>query len=220
MDEKINVETLATDEEIQQIDLNDLVGAMVSNVKEDIKTFDDLINLDFSFSREIPIGEIEDGLGDSVDAYIRFWNKQDEGILVGERKPIKLLINSPGGYLTDAFTIIDAIKMSKTPVIGVCTGTAYSGGFFILVCCDKRVAYPHASFLFHEGATSNGGTSSQFQNFAAFYKKQLDQLKDVVISNTKITEEEYKEIKKDDIWYDVNDALEKGIIDEVLEEFV
>ena len=206
--------------DVQEVDLSELVGAMVTNVKEDIKTFDDLVNLDFSFSREIPIGDIEDGLGNSVDAYIRFWNKQDEGIPVEERKPIKLLINSTGGYLADGLTIIDAIKMSKTPVIGICTGTAYSGGFFILISCDKRYAYPHASFLFHEGATSTGGTSGQFQNYAAFYKKQLDQLKEVVISNTKITEEEYKEIKKDDIWYDAKDGIEKGFVDKITEELV
>jgi len=206
--------------EEEEIDLNDLAHAMMTNIKDDIKSFDDLINLDFALNREISIGEIGDGLGDVVDAYIRFWNKQDEGISVEERKPIRLIIDSSGGYLIDALTIIDSIKMSKTPVIGICTGMAYSGGFFILISCDKRVAYPHASFLFHEGATSNGGTSSQFQNFAAFYKKQLNQLKDVVINNTKITEEEYKEIKKDDIWYDAQEALEKGIIDEILEEFV
>lgn len=206
--------------EEEEIDLNDLAHAMMTNIKDDIKSFDDLINLDFALNREISIGEIGDGLGDVVDAYIRFWNKQDEGIPVEERKPIRLIIDSSGGYLIDALTIIDSIKMSRTPVIGICTGMAYSGGFFILISCDKRVAYPHASFLFHEGATSNGGTSSQFQNFAAFYKKQLNQLKDVVINNTKITEEEYKEIKKDDIWYDAQEALEKGIIDEILEEFI
>ena len=206
--------------EIQNFDVSDLVEAMATNVKEDIKTFDDIINIDSATNREITIGEIEDGIGDAVESYIRFWNRQDWGKPIEERTPIKLMINSPGGYLTDAFTIIDAVKMSKTPVIGICTGTAYSGGFFILISCSKRYAYPHASFLFHEGATSNGGTSSQFQNFAAFYKKQLNQIKDIVINNTKITEEEYKEIKKDDIWYDTDEALEKGIIDEVLEEFI
>lgn len=206
--------------EIQEIDFNDIVESMISNVKDDIKSFDDYINLYGVLKRQIFIGEIEDGIGDSVDAYIRYWNEQDKDIPVEEREPIVLIINSVGGYLTDAFTIIDSIKLSKTPVIGICPGMAYSGGFFILISCDKRYAYPHASFLFHEGATSNGGTSSQFQNYAVFYKKQLDRLKDIVLSNTKITEEEYKEIKKDDVWYNTKEALEKGIIDEVLEEFI
>ena len=204
-----------------ELDLEDLIEIIKEKIKDDnITDFNSLVNLDSSIRREIFIGEITDGLGDIVDAYIRYWNRQDKDLAPESRKPIKLFINSCGGFLSDTMTIIDSIKMSKTPVIGICTGTAYSGGFFIFISCNERLAYPHASFLFHEGATSNGGTSGQFQNYAAFYKKQLDQLKDIVISNTKITEEEYKEIRKDDIWYDVNEAIEKGIVDEVMEEFV
>lgn len=203
-----------------EIDVEDLAEALMTNVKDDMKTFDDFLNLNSALNREILIGEIVDGLGVSVESYIRYWNKQDEGIPREDRKPIKIYIDSLGGMLTDSMTIIDAIKMSKTPVIGICTGCAYSGGFFIFISCDQRIAYPHSSYLFHEGATSTGGTSGQFQNYAAFYKKQLDQLKDIVLDNTDITEDEYRDIKKDDIWYDAKEALEKGIADIIAEDFV
>ena len=209
-----------SDFEIEEIDLSDLKEIMVKNVKEDIKDFNDLINLSSSLNREIVISDIDFGLGASVDALIRFWNYQDKDIPIGDRKPIKLYIDSNGGSLTDTLSIVDSVKMSKTPVIGVCTGTAYSGGFFILISCDKRIAYPHASFLFHEGATQNGGTSGQFENYTAFYKKQLNQLKEIVLQTTKIDEEEYQTIKREDIWYDAEEALKKGIIDEIAEEFI
>ena len=84
----------------------------------------------------------------------------------------------------------------------------------------KRFAYKSSSFLFHEGSTQTGGTSGQFENYTAFYKKQLDQLKDIVLNHTKITEEEYQQIKRDDVWYDANDGIEKGFIDEIAKEFV
>ena len=203
-----------------EIDIEELADALMTNVKDDMKSFDDFLNLNSALNREILIGEIVDGLGVSVESYIRYWNKQDEGIPREDRKPIKIYIDSLGGMLTDSLTIIDAIKMSKTPVIGICTGCAYSGGFFIFISCDQRIAYPHSSYLFHEGATSTGGTSGQFQNYAAFYKKQLDQLKDIVLDNTDISEDEYRDIKKDDIWYDAKEALEKGIADIIAEEFV
>lgn len=202
------------------MDTDNLIYVLEENVKGDINDFGDLVNLDSALSRSIVIGAIEDGTGLEVDSVIRYWNRQDEkrNISIDKREPIKLFIDSFGGSLTDALTIIDSIKMSVTPVIGICVGAAYSAGFFILISCKKRYAYPHASFLFHEGSTSNGGTAAQFANFAAFYKKQLNQLKDIVIKNTKITEEEYHDIKKDDVWYDVEEALEKGIIDEVVRE--
>lgn len=203
-----------------EIELDELVTALSNNMKEDIKDFDDLVNLDSALERNIIIGDIVEGLGTSVDGLIRYWNRYDEkhNIPVEEREPIKLYVDSYGGSLLDAFTIIDSIKLSKTPVIGITTGAAYSGGFFIFISCDKRYAYPHASFLFHEGATANSGTSSQFENYTAFYKRQLNQLKEIVILNTNITEEEYATIRKDDVWYDVADGIEKGFIDEIVEE--
>ena len=204
-----------------EFDLDDLMGAISNNVKEDVKNFEDLINLDGAARREAYIYDITSGTGTTIDGYIRFWNAYDKkhNIPVEDRTPIKLYIDSCGGNLTDTFTIIDSIKLSKTPVYCICLGTAYSGGFFIFISGHKRIAYPHASFLFHEGSTSTGGTSGQFANYAAFYKKQLDQLKQVVLENTNLTEEEYQNIKKDDIWYDVAEGVEKGFIDEVAKGF-
>ena len=208
--------------EIQTFDIDDLFNTMVDNVKEDVKSFEDLINLDGYLKREVYLGDISCGTGTNVDGFIRFWNDYDDkhNISIEERKPIKLYIDSGGGSLSDTFTIIDSIKLSKTPVWTICTGIAYSGGFFTFINGHKRFAYPRASFLFHEGSTSNGGTSSQFENYTAFYKKQLEQLKDIVLENTNISEEEYQTIKKEDIWYDVKDGIEKGFIDVVLKELI
>ena len=208
--------------EIQEFDIDDIIKATSKNVKEDIKTFEDLINIDGALDREVYIYDIVTGVGTTVDGYIRFWNSYDEkhNIPIEERKPIKIYIDSCGGNLSDTFTVIDSIKMSKTPIIGICTGAAYSGGFFIFISCPKRIAYPHASFLFHEGSTSNGGTASQFENYTAFYKRQLEQLKRVVLENTNISEDEYKDIKKDDIWYDAEDGIKKGFVDKIAEELI
>ena len=210
------------DYEIEEFDLDELFGHMKKNVTKDIKTFEDLMNLDGAIRREIYVYAIEDGLGSSIDGQIRFWNTYDNehNIPVEERKPIKIYIDSCGGSLADTLTIVDAIKMSKTPIYTIATGCAYSGGFFIFISGHKRIAYPHATFLFHEGSTSNGGTSSQFENYTAFYKKILLQLQEIVLNNTDISEEEYKEIHKEDIWYDTKDGIEKGFVDEIAEDFV
>ena len=208
--------------EIQEFDIDDLLKSVSKNVKEDMKTFEDLINIDGSINREIYIYDIMAGVGTTVDGYIRFWNNYDEkhNIPIEERKPIKIYIDSCGGSLTDTMTVIDAIKMSKTPVYTIALGCAYSGGFFIFISGHKRFAYPHASFLFHEGSTSSGGTSSQFENYTQFYKRQLEQLKNIVLENSNITEEEYKDIRKDDIWYDAEDGIKKGFVDVISTELM
>lgn len=203
-----------------EFDLTDIMNDLQSNVKKDSKKdFIDIVNLDSALNRILFLEDIEAGVGLSFDTQIRFWNRYDEAhnIPVEDREPIKVIIDSCGGSLTDAFIIIDAIRKSKTPVWTIAAGCAYSGGFFVLIAGDRRSGYKHSSYLFHEGSASNGGTSSQFENFTAFYKKQLEQLKEIVLSYTNISKEQYDKIKKEDIWYTATEALENGIIDEILE---
>lgn len=211
-----------TDYDIQEFDLDDLVDALAENVKDDIKTFEDVINLDGAVNREVYIGNICSGLGQTVEGYIRFWNKYDDkrNIPIEDRKPIKIYIDSNGGCLSDTFTMIDAIKLSKTPVWTICTGTAYSGGFFTFIAGHRRFAYDHASFLYHEGATATGADAGKFRNYAEFYQKELEQLKEVTLKHTKITPEEYKEHIKDDWWMTADEALKYGVCDEIAKEFV
>jgi len=202
--------------------LDDLLDILSENLKEDTKTFEDVLNLDGALHREVYLYDIKSGTGSSIDGYIRFWNQYDDdhNIPVNERKPIKIYIDSCGGSLTDTFTIIDAIKMSKTPVWTIAVGCAYSGGFFTFISGHKRFAYPHASFLFHEGSTQNGGTSGQFENYTAFYKRMLNHLKEITLANTNITEAQYQDIRKDDIWYTAEDGITEGFVDEILKELV
>ena len=208
--------------EIEIDDIDEFMSSIVKKTKEEAKTFEDIVILQSGLNRELYIGDIDDGVGSSIENYIRFWNNYDnkKEIPIEERKPIKIYIDSNGGCLTDTLTIIDAIKISKTPVYTITTGCAYSGGFFVFISGHKRFAYPNSTFLFHEGATSNGGTSGQFENYTTFYKRLLEKIKNVVLNNTNITAEEYAEIKREDIWYDAQDGVNKGFIDEIVGEFI
>lgn len=201
----------------EEIDLQDLLNTLGGNVKEDIATFDDIVNLDGAVNREIYLGSIVDGTGTTIDGYIRFWNAQDEkaGIPVEERKPIKIYIDSNGGCLVDTFTMIDSISLSKTPVWTICSGAAYSGGFFTFIAGHKRIAYPTASFMFHEGSTGNMADAGKFRNYADFYYKQLDKLKDITIKYSSISDEEYEKHKKDDWWFTADEGVEHGFVDEI-----
>ena len=205
--------------EIDGIELDELMSLLSNNLKDDVKSFDDIINLDEALDRTAYIGDITTVLGTTISSLIRFWNKWDDkhNIAIEDRKPIKLYINSNGGDLDGTFTIIDAIRLSNTPVWVINEGKAYSGGFFIFIAGHKRFAYEHSSFLYHEGSTGTQGTAGQFQNYTAFYKKQLDQLKDIVLKYTNITEEQYKEIHKDDYWMTAEEALQDCVCDVILE---
>jgi ATP-dependent Clp protease, protease subunit len=189
-----------------------------------VKSFGDLVSAKAAIqNREIYIGDIEYNTGADTDALIRYWNREDEknNIPVDQRDPIKLFINSCGGDLTETFIMIDAIKLSKTPVWTICSGCAYSGGFLTFIAGHRRIAYPSASFMFHEGATNSGGIDAgKFRNYADFYNVQLDQIKDIVLAQTEISEDYYKEHQKDDLWLTAKQAIELGACDEIAEDLM
>lgn len=207
---------------MEDFNLDELMDCLEDNIKEDIRGFEEVINLDGAANREVYIGDIVAGTGQTIEGYIRFWNRYDDmhKIPVDKRVPIKVYINSGGGLLGDTMTIIDAIEMSVTPVWTINTGAAYSGGFFSFIAGHKRIAYKHSTFLYHEGATGSSGDAGKFRNFADFYAKQLDQLKDITLKYTDMSEEYYKEHQRDDLWLTAIEALELGVCDEIAEAFV
>lgn len=197
----------------------DLFNKILSEKRDNVDMAT-VMDLSASMDREIHIPEVLEGCGGEVDLAIRYWNRLDEDmrIPVEEREPIKMYIDCAGGNITDAFCITDSIRQSKTPIHTIITATALSGGFIIAISGHKRIAYPHASFLFHEGSGGFGGDANKFANFASFYKKQIEQMKQIVLSRTNISEEYYKEIKNDDFWMTAQEAKELGCIDEIIGE--
>ena len=209
------------------MDFDELIGLMEAVAGEEIEkaneiSFSNVLTLSSALDRNIYLGDVIFGTGKEVDEQIRFWNRYDDAheIPLEEREPIKIYIDSCGGSLVETFTMIDSIKMSKTPVWTICTGAAYSGGFFTFIAGHKRFAYPLASFLYHEGATGTSADAGKFRNFAAFYEKQLKQLKDVVLKYTNIDEDTYERHIKDDWWFTSEEALEYGICDVISEELI
>lgn len=203
--------------------LNDLLGdSPVLQENSSKIDFEKILDYSNSLDRQLYIGDITEGVGIAVDTVIRFWNKYDEdhNTPITDRKPIRIYIDSPGGSLTDTLTVIDAIKLSKTPVYTICVGCAYSGGFFIFISGHKRYCYPNSTFLYHEGSTANGGDAGKFRNFAEFYDKQLEVLKQITISNTNIDEELYEKHRRDDWWMLASEALDLGVCDEILKELI
>jgi ATP-dependent Clp protease protease subunit len=243
MEEKINQQdiisiynedgTLKTKEEFLNL-VGQTYDVMLEEESKNIDIFEELTNSEnhidveqtletFDFiERSIFIqAEITPDHANQVFELIKFWNKIDSvnQTPVEERIPIKIYINTPGGDLNAVFSIISSIKISQTPVHTITIGTGYSGGFFIGICGHKRFAYPYSSFLFHEGCSANEGDAHKFIQNAEFYKTQLSILKKITIDNTKIKETKYDKHRKDDWYFDAEEALKYGVIDEIITNF-
>ena len=173
-------------------------------------------------NRELYLDDVNRDTADAFNTFIRIWNKLDteSHIPIDEREPIKIYINSDGGDLAAAFSIIDTIKMSKTPVWTINTGCAYSSGLEIFIVGHYRIAYPFSSFLFHEGYTGFGGDANKFKNYSHFYEKLLEMSKQNILDHSTLTEEEYEKVKKDDWWFLAKDAYDLKMCDKIAEELI
>ena len=80
--------------------------------------------------------------------YITRWNREDRGIPIENRKPIRIIIDCAGGALSVSETLSNIIKMSKTPVIGIALGFVASGASVIYLSCHKKYALPNSVFVF------------------------------------------------------------------------
>lgn len=208
------------DKTLDDVTINDLLKEMLNNT-DSLQTLEDVSAIKDYVDRVLFLGEVEETSAESIAHVIRFWNDADKDIPVEDRKPIKLLIDSPGGSLVGGLMIADAIRLSKTPVYTVNMGAAYSAALLVLITGHRRFCYPSASFLFHEGST---GTlfmdAGKFRNYAAFYDQLILRMKNYFLTYTDMTEEFYTEKYKDDYWFFAQEAIEHGFCDEILEEFI
>lgn len=159
--------------------------------------------------------EINDEISSEILKKIQFFNSYDtiNCIPIEERLPIQIYINTVGGEFVNSMQIMNAIKLSETPVYTITTGSAYSGGLLIAIAGHKRFGFPNSSYLFHEGSTMFIGDAHKTIQGSKFYENQLKQMKQFIIKNTNIDEEMYNLHKKDDWYFTAVQAKELGVID-------
>ena len=131
---------------------------------------------------------------------------------------IKLIINSPGGYVTSGFAIHDTMKSIKSPVSTICTGLAASMGSILLSAGEKgrRFTYPYARVMIHQPSGGAGGQASNIEIQA----KEIIKTKEIgakILSDN--CGQPYDKIMKDfnrDYWLDAKESVEYGIVDGII----
>lgn len=193
------------------------------NANENIQGMDNFMGLLSLKNRELCLSDVDTCTADAFNTYIRLWNILDNelDIPVENRQPIKIFIDSNGGDVVAACSIIDTIKLSKTPVWTINIGCAYSSALEIFIVGSRRIAYPYSTFLFHEGSVNGvGGDANKFRNFSKFYDTLLAMTKENILAHTALTEEDYDRVKKDDWWLTAQEALEYKMCDEIAKELI
>jgi ATP-dependent Clp protease protease subunit len=146
-------------------------------------------------------------------------------LLLDADKPgeeIQFFINSPGGVVTSGMVIYDTMKMLASPVSTVCMGLAASMGSILLSGGTKgrRKIFPHGEVMIHQ--PSIGGYIQGVSVDLEIQAKQTKRVKDI---GAKILAEncgkKVEQIMKDfdrDYWMDAKEAIEYGIVDQIIEK--
>lgn len=162
--------------------------------------------------------QIDDSLLDLVKLIIKC-NREDKNKPVEDRAPIKVFIDSPGGDVLALWTTIKAIEISKTPVYTINYCTAYSAAADLLVAGHKRFALPGTTIMVHSGSCMYGGTIEQAESMKKHFDKLGKKVTDYFLLHTKVNPKTFKKKAPSDWYMDEDEALENGVIDEIIDSF-
>ena len=155
---------------------------------------------------------IDDRISSLIIAQLLFLEAEDP------EKDIFMYINSPGGSVTAGLGIIDTMNYIKPDIATICMGQAASMGALILSCGarGKRSALLNSRIMIHQPLGGFSGQASDFEIHANEILKIKNKLNKILAKNTGRT---IKTIEKDtnrDNFFEAKEALDYGIIDQVV----
>ncbi len=155
---------------------------------------------------------IDDTIANLVCAQMLFLESEDPD------KDINLYINSPGGDITGLLAIYDTMKYIKPNVSTFCFGQAASAAAVLLGAGEKgkRFALPHARVLLHQPWGGVGGQASDIEIQAREILRMKDMLNSMLAHDTGQSDERVNKDTDRDFIMSAEEAVEYGLIDEVL----
>jgi len=134
-------------------------------------------------------------------------------------KDINIYINSPGGDITALFAIYDTMQFIKNDIATICLGQAASAAAVLLAAGTKgkRLALPHSRVLLHQPYGQVGyGQVTDLEIAAKEILRMRDLLEEILARHTGQPIERIHADTDRDFVMEASEALQYGIIDEVI----
>lgn len=155
---------------------------------------------------------ISDDVANIIQAQLLFLDSTDS------TSDIQLYINSPGGAVYAGLGIYDTIQLVSSQVATICTGMAASMASVLLTAGEKgkRSALPHSRVMIHQPMGGAEGQASDIEITAREIVKLKRELYEIIAEHSgKSLDQIYKDGDRD-YWMTAKEALEYGMIDEIL----
>ncbi len=159
---------------------------------------------------------VDDMIANIIIAQLLFLESEDPS------KDIYLYINSPGGVITSGLAIYDTMQYIKAPVVTTCIGQAASMGAVLLAGGEKgkRFALPHSRILIHQPLGGAQGQASDIDIQAREILRMRESINNILVRHTGQPLEKVAKDTERDYFMDAQQAIEYGIVDQILEKRV
>ena len=155
---------------------------------------------------------IDDDVANIIQAQLLFLSSTDPSA------DISLYLNTPGGQVSSGLGIYDTMQLVEPDVATICTGMAASMGS-VLLCAGakgKRSILPHARVLIHQPLGGAQGQATDILIAAKEIEKLRVELFNIISEHSGQTYEKVFADGERDYWMTAQEALEYGMVDEIL----
>jgi ATP-dependent Clp protease protease subunit len=158
------------------------------------------------------VGPVEDHMANLVVAQLLFLESENPD------KDINLYINSPGGAVNAGLAIYDTMQFIKPQVSTVCIGQAASMGALLLAggAAGKRFALPHSRLMIHQPLGGFQGQATDIDIHAREILRVRERLNQIFQNHTGKSLELIEQNTERDNFLDAEEAVEFGLVDEVI----
>ena len=155
---------------------------------------------------------IDDHIANLIVAQLLYLDREDP------ERDISLYIHSPGGVITAGLAIYDTMQLIRPDVSTICVGMAASMGTVLLVAGakGKRYALPNATVHMHQAIGGVHGQAADIEIEAREILRMQTKIRDILSMHTGQTPERISKDSDRNFYMSSDQALEYGIIDEVL----
>ncbi len=156
--------------------------------------------------------DVNDYTANVIQAQLLYLDSADPG------KDVSIYINSPGGSVYAGLGIYDTMQYISSDVATICTGMAASMAAVLLVAGSKgkRFALKHSRVMIHQPMGGAQGQASDIEITAREIQKLKKELYNIIADHSGQPFEKVERDSDRDYWMTASEALEYGMIDEVL----
>jgi ATP-dependent Clp protease protease subunit len=155
---------------------------------------------------------IDDDVANIIQAQLLYLASTDD------KADISIYLNTPGGQVSSGLAIYDTMQLISPDVATICTGMAASMGSVLLAAGakGKRSALPHSRVMIHQPLGGARGQASDILIAAEEIRKTRDELCSIIAHHSGQPMEKILTDADRDFWMTSKEALEYGMIDNIL----